>query len=197
VQAEAPRTREGAPRETGACDEKPHAIRHSRARICHVHLPQLTYSLPQVLGHADGVCHCFVDAAADVDKALKVVVDGKTDYPAACNAIETVLLHEDTLLNGVAAQILQGLRKAGVKCMGGPRAMTEGLCDVPAEKLKIEYGDLRCTVEVVSGLQQAADHIHKYGSGHTESIVTENKELAEKFLKSVDAACVFHNASNR
>lgn len=151
-----------------------------------------------VLGHADGVCHVYVDASADPDAASKIVVDAKTDYPSACNAMETLLLHKDTVRNGVAMSTLMALRVAGVKCLGGPNAMKLGLSDVAAEELKHEYGDLTCMVEVVENVDEAIDWIHKYGSGHTETIVcSENSDVGEDFLRRVDAACVFKNASNR
>jgi len=151
-----------------------------------------------VLGHADGVCHVYIDCTASADAASKIVVDAKTDYPSACNAMETLLVHKDTIGNGVAAQCLMALRAAGVKCLGGPKAMKLGLCDMPAEKMKCEYGDLTCMVEVVEDVSQAIDWIHKYGSGHTESIVcSEESEVGEEFLRCVDAACVFKNCSTR
>lgn len=79
-----------------------------------------------VLGHADGVCHVYIDSTANVEKATKIVVDAKTDYPSACNAVETVLLHSSTLTNGLCNAVLKSLRLAGVKILGGPRAMSEG-----------------------------------------------------------------------
>jgi delta-1-pyrroline-5-carboxylate synthetase len=151
-----------------------------------------------VLGHADGVCHVYVDSSAEAGAASKIAVDAKTDYPSACNAMETLLLHKDTVGNGVASHTLMALRAAGVKCLGGPNAMKQGLCDNAAEKFNCEYGDLTCMVEVVSNLDEAIDWIHQYGSGHTETIVcSEESEVGEEFLRRVDAACVFKNASTR
>jgi delta-1-pyrroline-5-carboxylate synthetase len=151
-----------------------------------------------VLGHADGVCHVYVDASADAASASKLAVDAKTDYPSACNAMETLLVHKDTLSNGVAASTLMALRAAGVRCLGAPNAMKIGLCDNAAEELKCEYGDLTCLVEVVNDMDEAIDWIHTYGSGHTESIVcSEDSDVGEDFLRRVDAACVFKNASTR
>lgn len=151
-----------------------------------------------VLGHADGVCHVYVDESATKEAACKIVVDAKTDYPSACNAMETLLLHKATIDNGVASEVLMALRAARVKCLGGPTAMTRGLCDNPASELKCEYGDLTCMVEIVENVDEAVDWIHKYGSGHTETIVCGNSSpVGEEFLKRVDAACVFKNASNR
>ena len=151
-----------------------------------------------VLGHADGVCHVYVDSSANSDDTCKLVVDAKTDYPSACNAMETLLLHVDTLSNGVAMSTMMSLRAAGVKCLGGPRAMKRGLCDVPASEMKCEYGDLTCMVEVVENMDEAIDWIHTYGSGHTEAIVcSEGNSVGEEFLRKVDAACVFVNSSTR
>lgn len=151
-----------------------------------------------VLGHADGVCHVYVAPSANKDHAAKLVVDAKTDYPSACNAMETLLLHKETLENGVAVACLMALRAAGVKCLGGPAAMKTGLCDTPSKVLKCEYGDLTCMVEIVDDINVAIDWIHKYGSGHTEAIVCSDEDPeGELFLKNVDAACVFKNASTR
>jgi len=151
-----------------------------------------------VLGHADGVCHVYVAPTASAEYAAKLVVDAKTDYPSACNAMETLLLHNETLTNGVAASAMMSLRSAGVKCLGGPKAMNAGLCDVAAKEMKCEYGDHTCMVEVVDSIDEAINWIHKYGSGHTEAIVcSEDDPCGEYFLKNVDAACVFKNASTR
>lgn len=161
-----------------------------------------------VLGHADGVCHVYIDKDADLNKAHRVVIDAKTDYPAACNAMETLLIHETLVASGEAITLLAALREASVKVLGGPRAIELGL--VPIEDalsfksshtsedlFHIEYGDLICTCEVVSDLESAIRHCNQHGSGHTESIITENVERAERFLHEVDSACVFHNASTR
>lgn len=152
-----------------------------------------------VLGHADGVCHVYIDSSAQAEAASRIAVDAKTDYPSACNAMETLLLHEDCVSNGVGPAVLMALRAAGVKCLGGPRAMKMGLCDNPAVEPKCEYGDLTCQVEVVSNLDEAVEWIHAYGSGHTECIVCSPNDnpVAEEFLRRVDAACVFTNASTR
>jgi len=155
-----------------------------------------------VLGHADGVCHVYVDKSADAESAGKLIIDAKTDYPSACNAMETLLLHKDTLetntAGNLAMALLMNLRSSGVKCLGGPKAMKAGLCDIAAKEMKCEYGDLTCMVEVVEDMDEAIDWIHKYGSGHTEAIVcSEESEAGEEFLKRVDAACVFKNASTR
>eukprot|EP00090_Calanus_glacialis_P002809 TRINITY_DN1207_c0_g1_i1.p1 TRINITY_DN1207_c0_g1~~TRINITY_DN1207_c0_g1_i1.p1 ORF type:complete len:839 (+),score=297.34 TRINITY_DN1207_c0_g1_i1:293-2809(+) len=154
-------------------------------------------SIP-VLGHADGICHTYLDEACDPEKAVKIVVDAKTDYPAACNAMETLLVHESLLTNEVFYLVCAALKKANVEIFSGPR-LSEHLTFGPpkAEKMSFEYGGLACTIEIVSDMEEAIEHIHKYGSGHTDVIVTEDKETAEKFISSVDSACVFHNVSSR
>ena len=146
-----------------------------------------------VLGHADGICHVFVDKEAEPSKAEAIVVDAKTDYPAACNAMETLLIHSDY---PAVSELLSALAAAGVQVFGGPRAAA--LYALPkAESLSYEYGDLAMCVEIVDGVEAAIEHIHEHGSGHTESVVTESAAVAKRFLSGVDSACVFHNASTR
>lgn len=150
-----------------------------------------------VLGHSEGVCHVYVDQAADLDKATRIAVDSKTDYPAACNAAETLLLHRDLLADRRAHAVLDALARANVKLYAAPHAATH-FPDLPrAQSLRTEYSDLGMTVEVVDGLEAAIAHVNEYGSGHTDAIITEDKEAAQKFSQFVDSACVFHNASTR
>jgi len=150
-----------------------------------------------VMGHAEGVCHVYIDNKADLNKAEKILIDSKTDYPSACNAAETLLLHEDTLTNGMADKLVRALRVAGVSLYGSEKAMAKGLTEKIAPNMNNEYGDLSITIEIVNSVQEAIDHIHTFGSSHTECIVTEDEKTAEIFMKSVDSACVFHNASTR
>lgn len=162
-----------------------------------------------VMGHSEGICHVYLDAAASIDKALRIVIDSKTDYPAACNAAETVLIHKDLLKStsspSFVEQILIALQAAKVTIHAGPKFASDSLSSALASKysagtaadLHHEYGDLSITVELVEDLGAAIDHIHKYGSSHTESIVTEDAATAKAFLQAVDSACVFHNASTR
>ncbi|KAJ0016061.1 hypothetical protein NQD34_014351 [Periophthalmus magnuspinnatus] len=151
-----------------------------------------------VLGHSEGVCHVYVDADASADKVLKIVQDSKCDYPAACNAMETLLIHRDLLRTPVFDQIIGTLRTESVKIHAGPRfASYLTFSPSEAKSLRTEYGDLECCVEVVDSMQEAVDHIHKYGSSHTDVIITENEDTAEQFLQQVDSACVFWNASSR
>lgn len=148
-----------------------------------------------VLGHADGICHIYLDSAADMDKAIKLCVDSKVDYPAACNAVEKILVH-DGLVGDKVNALVKALEDAGVTVHGGEKAAS--VLSLPAApSARIEWGTLDVTVEIVSGLDEAIDHIHANGSGHTECIITEDSQTADEFLKRVDSACVFHNASTR
>lgn len=151
-----------------------------------------------VLGHAEGVCHVFIDKDADIQKALKIARDAKCDYPAACNAMETLLIHEDLMSGDIFNDVCNMLKREGVKIYSGPKLNQLLTFGPPAAKsLKHEYGALECCIEIVKDLDDAINHIHTYGSGHTEVIVSENETAAQHFLKSVDSACVFHNASSR
>jgi glutamate-5-semialdehyde dehydrogenase len=151
-----------------------------------------------MLGHAEGVCHIYVDRDADEALALRVIDDAKTDYPAVCNAVETVLVHRE-----IAAEFLpklaERLRAHGVKLHGDAllRQLLRGIDIEPVEDWHTEYGDLAISLRVVESMDAAIDHIHAHGSSHTESILTENHATAERFLREVDAASVMHNASTR
>ncbi|MFN4195058.1 MAG: glutamate-5-semialdehyde dehydrogenase [Thermosynechococcus sp.] len=150
-----------------------------------------------VLGHADGLCHLYVDAAADLEKAIAITLDAKTQYPAACNAIETLLVHRqiaETFLPKVAA----ALEKAGVELRGDAIAChLVPMTPATEADWATEYCDLILSIRIVPDLDAALDHIATYGSGHTEAIVTEDAAAAARFLQEVDAAGVFHNCSTR
>ncbi|XP_027913507.1 delta-1-pyrroline-5-carboxylate synthase-like [Vigna unguiculata] len=149
-----------------------------------------------VLGHADGICHVYVDKSADLEMAKRIVLDAKIDYPAGCNAMETLLVHKDLVAKGWLNNIIVDLRTEGVTLFGGPKASP--LLNIPlARTLHHEYNSLTCTVEIVDDVYAAIDHINLYGSAHTDSIVTEDHEVADVFLRQVDSAAVFHNASTR
>ncbi len=153
-----------------------------------------------VLGHGSGICHIYVDSAANQSLATNVILDAKIQYAAACNAVEKVLVHQD-IAAAYLPVLVQALLKAGVEVRGCEKTLDlcAGLPMVAAteEDWRTEYGDLRITVKVVENAQEAMDHIDTYGSRHTECIVTEDIATAELFMNSVDAASVFHNASTR
>ncbi|WIV67164.1 glutamate-5-semialdehyde dehydrogenase [Natrialbaceae archaeon AArc-T1-2] len=153
-------------------------------------------SIP-VLGHTEGICHVFVDREADLEMAEDIAFDAKVQYPAVCNAVETLLVHED-----VAADFLPGIveryEEAGVELRGDE--LTREVVDVDAateEDWDTEYGDLELSIAVVDSLSAAMDHITTHGSKHTESIVTEDDDRAATFMRGLDSASVYHNASTR
>ncbi|XP_019450425.1 PREDICTED: delta-1-pyrroline-5-carboxylate synthase-like isoform X2 [Lupinus angustifolius] len=149
-----------------------------------------------VLGHSDGICHVYVDKKANIDMAKQIIKDSKTDYPAACNAMETLLIHKDLSTNGGLDQLVVELKNQGVELYGGPRA--SALLNIAeSSSFHHEYSSLACTIEIVDDVFAAIDHIYQHGSSHTECIVTEDLEVAETFLCQVDSAAVFHNASTR
>ncbi|KAI9259226.1 glutamate-5-semialdehyde dehydrogenase [Helicostylum pulchrum] len=164
-----------------------------------------------VLGHADGICSVYVDKEADIEKAVKIVVDSKTNYTAACNSAETLLVNESLLSNGSFVKVASGLLNAGVtlKCEENVRtfllssdAISQELKDTKIEKaveedFSTEFLDLIMAVKTVSDVEGAIVHINEHGSKHTDAIVTENKETAEYFMTRVDAAGCYWNASTR
>ena len=150
-----------------------------------------------VLGHAEGICHLYVDKAADFKKAVEITIDAKTQYPAACNAIETLLVH-----SAIAAEFLpivaQALQAVKVELLGDPKTC-EILQIAAATEAdwSTEYSDSILSIKIVDSLEAAINHINTYGSRHTDAIVTEDIEAAETFLNQVDAAGVYHNCSTR
>jgi glutamate-5-semialdehyde dehydrogenase len=151
-----------------------------------------------VLGHAAGVCHVYVDRDADLEKAVKIAYDAKCQYPAVCNAMETLLV-DKKVAKRFLPKAWEELRKAGVKAKGDEEA-----CKIVGDLSKacesdwgLEYGDLSLNVKVVDGAKEAAERINRYGSGHTDAIVTENEETARMFIDSVDSSSVMWNASTR
>ncbi|MED5321606.1 MAG: glutamate-5-semialdehyde dehydrogenase [Cyanobacteriota bacterium] len=150
-----------------------------------------------VLGHADGVCHLYVDAAADVGKAVRVAVDSKSQYPAACNAIETLLVHR-SIAQPFLAAALPAFAAAGVQLRGDAESVALGVAEAATEEdWSTEYLDLILAVKLVDDLEAATDHIRSYGSRHTEVILTEDAQAADRFLAAVDSAGVYQNCSSR
>ncbi|MHC5160162.1 MAG: glutamate-5-semialdehyde dehydrogenase [Planctomycetota bacterium] len=157
----------------------------------------MTHSNIPVLGHADGICHVYIDADADIDMAVNIAVDSKCQYVAVCNAEETLLVHK-----AIAQDILPTLKAAlearNVEIRGCEK--TQGMIDVTAATetdWKTEYLDYTLSIRVVDDLEAAIEHINTYGSGHTDAIVTANKETAMAFMDLVDAGDVFWNCSTR
>ena len=151
-----------------------------------------------VIKHYDGICHLFVDQAANLDMAVKLTVDAKAQKCGVCNALETLLVHE-----AVAAKFLPiaaaALRAKHVELRGceKTRAILNDCIPATDADWDTEYLDLILSIKVVSSIDEAIDHINTHGSHHTDTIVTEDQAAAERFLRSVDSACVFHNVSNR
>lgn len=150
-----------------------------------------------VMGHADGICHIYVDKDADLEKAVKVILDSKTQYTAVCNATETLLVHKE-----IAAKLLPKLNEAlkakRVEVRGSEEVQKLIDCE-PAQEIdwRTEYLDLIISVKTVSDMSEAIRHINRYGSHHTDCILTENQEAAEYFMTYVDSASVYQNCSTR
>jgi len=155
-------------------------------------------SLIPVLGHADGICHLYVDSDADIDTAVRVAYDSKTQYVAVCNALETLLVNE-TIANKFLPALKNELDKKNV-IMKGDKKTKEILKDVEDatdEDWSTEYLDYILSIKIVKNVDEAIEHINKYGSGHTDSIVSKNVKNCEKFTALVDSADVFVNCSTR
>jgi glutamate-5-semialdehyde dehydrogenase len=153
-----------------------------------------------VLGHAEGICHIYVDQAADLDKALAVTIDAKTSYPAVCNAVETVLIHYDVAA-GFLPALVDALRAKSVEVRCDDRAITLfKLSDVgraTEDDWRTEYCDLILSIRIVDSIDSAIDHINTYGSHHTDAIITEDTAAFDRFFAEVDSAGVYLNASTR
>jgi glutamate-5-semialdehyde dehydrogenase len=150
-----------------------------------------------VLGHADGICHLYVDREVDIPQAVRVALDAKTQYPAACNAIETLLLHREAA-QPFLQQALPAFAAAGVNLRGDAASRALGVEQAATDDdWRTEYSDLVLAVRVVDDLPQALEHIARYGSRHTDAICTTNAATAETFLRGVDSAGVYLNCSTR
>jgi glutamate-5-semialdehyde dehydrogenase len=150
-----------------------------------------------VLGHADGICHVYIDSEAELKKALKISYDSKVQYPAVCNSMETLLVNRD-IAKDFLPEIRQALQSQGVELRGDKNVKKIITCKIATKKdWSTEYNDLILSIKIVNGLEEAIDHINYYGSGHTDTIVTENKSKAKLFMDLVDSANVFWNVSTR
>lgn len=154
-------------------------------------------SIP-VLGHADGVCHMYVDKDYDIAKAIPLIIDGKTQYTAACNAVETVLVHRDIAADFLP-KLADALREASVTIRGSEEVSRLIPVEIipEGESWHREYLDLILAIKLVSDVDEAISHINTYGSHHTDCIITENDETARRFMTLVDSAGVYQNASTR
>lgn len=150
-----------------------------------------------VMGHSSGICHVYADKACDQAKALPIIVDAKTQYAAACNAMETLLI-DRAIANAFLPKAAAALAVAGVTLRGTEEAAQIVSMDVMGEdEFATEYGDLICSVKLVDGVEEAIRHINTYGSHHTDAILTEDAATAARFLQMVDSAGVYHNCSTR
>eukprot|EP00002_Diphylleia_rotans_P017806 TRINITY_DN3454_c0_g1_i1.p1 TRINITY_DN3454_c0_g1~~TRINITY_DN3454_c0_g1_i1.p1 ORF type:complete len:442 (+),score=105.87 TRINITY_DN3454_c0_g1_i1:50-1375(+) len=153
-----------------------------------------------VMGHADGICSVYVDESANLEKAVAIVVDSKTQYPSVCNAAETLLVHHaaaPTLLPQIAAALFEKgvelrVDAEAAKYISGPKVVA-----ATEEDYHTEFLELIMAVKIVSSVGEAVAHVNSHGSHHTDSIVTENKETAEFYMSNVDSANVYFNASTR
>lgn len=178
-----------------SCDEEIDLIipRGSNAFVKYI----MDHSNIPVLGHADGLCHIYVDERADVDLAVKVIVDAKTQSVAVCNAVETLLIHKN-IATVALKPIADALREKAVLLKGDERTVTL----VPMEKATsedwdTEYLDKILSIKIVDSLEEAINHINTHGSGHTDAIITTDDQAAKQFMLLVDSAGVYHNCSTR
>ena len=154
------------------------------------------------MGHADGRCCIYVHDDADLDVARAVVLDAKIDYPAACNAVETLLVHDSLVRDGRVNKVVAGLVEKAVelRCEDDIRTAlgdTKGVVKATEEDVVTEFLDLRIYVRSVKSLDEAINHINTYSSHHTDSIITTSAGAAEQFQRKVDSAGVYWNASTR
>ncbi len=156
-----------------------------------------------VMGHADGVCHIYVDETNDASAVLPILIDAKTQYPVACNAMETLLIQRSGA-SRLLAPLCEGLSAAGIRlhCTDEVLALLSGTVqktadEIPADAFHTEYGDLELSVKLVADTAEAVDHINRFGSHHTDCILTRDDEAAAYFLRMVDSAGVYRNCSTR
>lgn len=152
-------------------------------------------SIP-VMGHADGICHVYVDGAAMIGKAVPIIIDSKTQYPAACNAAETLLVH--SAIAEVLIPALADAAGAKIELRGDERTVSLiGCAPADEEDFRTEYLDNILSIRIVDSIDEAIDHINRYGSHHTDCIITEDADSAARFMSLVDSAGVYQNCSTR
>lgn len=157
----------------------------------------MDHSRIPVLGHADGICHCYVDEGADLSKAVDIVIDSKTQYVAVCNALETLLVHKN-IAEAFLPLLKAAFEKKVVELRGCEKTFAIIECKAASEEdWGTEYLDYILSVKIVDSLDDAIDHINTYGSGHTDAIVSENQDHIRQFLEYVDSGNVFANCSTR
>jgi glutamate-5-semialdehyde dehydrogenase len=151
-----------------------------------------------VLGHSEGICHVYIDAEADIQKAIDIALDSKLQYPAACNAMETLLV-DKSVAEKVLPELAKKFAEKGVQLFGcdETRRVISEMNAAGDDEWDTEYNDLKLSIKLVGDYSSAIDHINAHGSGHTDTIITENKDKAERFLNEVDSASVMVNASTR
>lgn len=149
-----------------------------------------------VMGHADGICHIYVDKDYDIEEAIPIIVDAKIQYAAACNAVETLLIHKD-IAEEFLPKLNNALKENGVKVRGTKQVSDIIGGETISEEDFIEYLDFTVSAKIVESDEEAISHINKYGSHHTDAIITENKETAARFMQLVDSAGVYQNCSTR
>ncbi len=151
-----------------------------------------------VIKHDKGLCHLYIDEFADLEKALSISYNAKVQRPGVCNAIETLLVHKN-IAGKFLPKFKEFMDKANVELKGcsDTRKILNDIKEATEEDFNTEYLDLILSIKVVEGLNEAIEHINTYGSHHSEAIVTENYNNAERFLDEVDASCVYVNASTR
>ena len=156
------------------------------------------HSTIPILSHGSGLCHTYIDKAANIDMAIKVTINAKCQRPGVCNATETVLVHRD-IANKVLPKLCKQFFANDTEVRGCKltKAIVPEVKDATEQDWATEYLDKIVSIKVVNSLEEAINHINRYGSKHSDSIITEDKQRAEKFLKEVDSAAVFHNVSTR
>ncbi len=151
-----------------------------------------------VLGHSEGICHNYIDREADLDKASRIAMDSKLQYPAACNAMENLLVHQE-VASSILPQLIRKFEEKGILLVGceKSREIATNLNLASEKEWDEEYNDLKLSIKIVENLEEAVSFINEHGSGHTDTIITENPESAEKFMNGVNSASVMCNASTR